>query len=125
MIHVTITLLDIIIFIIAFYYFKYIVYVLDKKTKYKDDMGMKIKYLFMFMYGGVFCLFFIDKIKEKRKIDYFKYVVLYRNEKIKRFGEEIYDNDTLNEHNNMKRYLKLKKVKKEIKWKQLKEMVSI
>lgn len=77
------------------------------------------------MFGGVFCLFFIDKIKEKRKIDYFKYVVLYRNEKIKRFGEEFYDNDTLNEHYNMKRYLKLKKVKKEIKRKRLKEMVGL
>lgn len=124
MIHINITLSHIIGFIIWFSYFNYIIYILDKKTKYRDDVGMKIKYLFIFIFGGFFCLFFLDKIKEQRKIDYFKYAVLYRDEKIKRLGESIYNDEILNEHNNMKIYLKIKKVKKDIKWKRLKEMVK-
>lgn len=124
MIHINITLSHIIGFIIWFSYFNYIIYILDKKTKYRDDVGMKIKYLFIFTFGGIFCLLFLDEIKEQRKIDYFKYAVLYRSEKIKKFGEELYDSDVLNEHNNMKRYLKIKNIKKELRWKKLKEMVK-
>lgn len=47
---------------------------LDKKTRYKEDksIGLDVKYSLLFLFCNIFCYLFVNKIREKRKINYFR-----------------------------------------------------
>lgn len=91
--------------------------ILDKKTRYVDDksIGLDIKYILLFLFCNIFCFLFINKIKEKRKIEHFKQMI--------RYYERIYsytdlfklaiDKEIQNRVLKMKRFLKLKNIKYE------------
>ena len=109
-------LVVIIIYTLYFGSFPYLPNILDKKTRYKNDKffigkNIDIKYILMFMFINVFCFLFLDKIRESRKISYYKDRVsnFEQNHMLK------YDYATskyYNEYVKMKRYLKMKRLKK-------------
>lgn len=121
--YLTITLKHLIGFLIGFLYFNTINYVLNKKTQY-NNCELTTKYCLIFTIFGLFCFLFIDKIKEKRKIECFEILV----KDYEKFGiddNDIFDDENREEYLNMKRYLKLKKIKNKTKWKRVKEMVKL
>lgn len=102
----------------GYYIWKFI----DKKTRYENinDEYLQIP----MMLGSFFSLIFIKKIREKRKIyaienklNYFQYLVKY-------IGYDYLDEKEKQNYITYNRILKIKKVKKDIKWKRLKEMVK-
>lgn len=88
--------------------------ILDKKTRCVDDksIGLDIKYVILFLFCNIFCFLFINKIKEKRKIEHFKQMIRYY-ERIYSYTD-LYQLAIDKEINNrvlkMKRYLKLKNI---------------
>ena len=94
--------------------------ILDKKTKCKgDNRNLSTKYYLIFYFLNIFCYLFLNKIREKRKINYYKYYIDFY-EKNKSFfklmsrypsiSENIlnYDDKT---HKKIIRYLKIKNIK--------------
>lgn len=53
---------------------------LDDKTKYVDDdrYFLSLRYVFLFLYGNIFCMLFIKQIRRKRKIEYLTYYINFR-----------------------------------------------
>jgi len=94
--------------------------ILDKKTKDKEDIrGLSIMYYLIFYYFNVLCFLFLKKIREKRKINYYKYYIKKYEENKSYFDiiakypemKEFFMNYNIKKHNEIIRYLKLKKLK--------------
>lgn len=124
MIHININLIQIISFISGAVYFNLMIRFLDKKTRYvKDETTLRLKYMLLFNIFTILCLPFIKQISEKRKVEYFEQELKYFDRIVER-NKNYYSEEEKEKFYNMKRYIKLKKVKNEIKWKRLKETVN-
>ena len=122
---INVTLYQAIAFGAGYIFFQIIGNILDKKTKYETDYGnTKLKYVLLFTTFNIFCFLFIDKIKENRKIDYMKDKVYADEKLIQNYGEDMLSEKEYQEHLHKKRYISINKMKKNIKWKKLKEMVK-
>lgn len=83
---------------------------LDKITRYHEDKsainGWSLFFIFLFF--GIFCFLFLNKIREKRKIEHFKNMIyFYEHFQSHTFQ---YDVDAQSKVLKMKRYLKIKNV---------------
>jgi len=107
-----IQIIPFIFLIIYFTSFSYMPYILDKKTKPKGNDGLiETKYNVLFCFVNIFCFLFLNKIREKRKINFYKNRILHYDQNfIKIFGFESLSPDGKLDYNRMKRYLKLKKI---------------
>ena len=87
---------------------------LDKKTLYKGDNIISGKWRWIFFTFNFWCYLFIDKIKEKRKIEYFERRTLMYENMIKSwtFDTDILTHSEKEDLRNMKLYLKINKIKK-------------
>ena len=92
------------------------IHLLDEKTKYKDDdRNLSIKYNIIFYIFNILCYLFLNKIREKRKIDYYKYFIKCFDDNIIYFklsyDPKISLEIAIKKRNEIIRYLKLKKLK--------------
>lgn len=90
---------------------------LDKKTRCEGDktIGLDLKYILLFLFCNVFCFLFINKIKEKRKIEHYKNLIDYYKVLNDYHENSIYygmknDTELTTKILKMKRYLKLKNI---------------
>jgi len=104
----------IIIFIILYSTsFAYLPNILDRKTKPKEDKGwfLETKYNILFCLVNIFCFFFLDKIREHRKTDWYKdRILMYDQNFVRMLGFESLSSKSKSEYLKMKRYLKIKKL---------------
>jgi len=71
-----------------------------------DVQNSHIKYLIIFMIFNFFCFLFINKIREIRKIDYYKKAIRF----LDFYDFENMKDDRKKDYIRMNRYLKLKKI---------------
>lgn len=93
---------------------------LDRKTKGKGDNIISTKWRLCFFVFNWICYFFLDKIKEKRKIEFMeRKILIYERmrDSWSFFGNDILTLEENNELINMKRYLKINKIKKNLRMK--------
>jgi len=92
---------------------------LDAMTRCKGDNILTVKYAWMFFLFNYLNYYFIDKIKEGRKIDYYiRYITDMERLSIRNKAHNIsgdFDYEDKEKIRNMKLYLKIKKIKKNIK----------
>lgn len=120
MIHITINIIQIISFIFGAVYFNLMIRFLDKKTRYvKDETTLRLKYMLLFDIFTILCLPFIKHIREKRKVEYFEQELKYYDKIVERH-ENYYSEEEKEKFYNMKRYIKLKKVKDKINYRKVK-----
>ena len=104
-----------ILFIFLMLYFTSFVYlpsILDKKTRTGAWDFYGVNYSLLFCFANIFCFLFLNKIRECRKIKYYKdRISHYEQCFILPFGFEYLSENRKKEYLNMKRYLKLKKLK--------------
>lgn len=87
---------------------------LDKKTRCKGDNIISGKWRWIFFIFNFWCYLFIDKIKEKRKIEFMERRIIMYDRMIKdwTFDTELLTLTEKEDLRNMKLYLKIKKIKK-------------
>ena len=107
------TLLTFILFMIYVLCVPTCPHILIEKTKPNEieTDDCKTKYIVLFCVFNIFCFLFLNKIREYRKIDYYKSIVLYYTQYKKSFGTTSLSEENEKEYIKMKRYLKLKKLK--------------
>lgn len=93
--------------------FAYLPYILDKKTRPKEYIfwSCETKSNVLFCFGSFFCFIFLNRIREWRKINYYKDRILnYDQNFVRMFGFESLPEKHKSEYVKMKRYIKLKKL---------------
>jgi len=89
------------------------IHILDEKTKYKDDdRDLSIKYYILFYIFNIFCYLFLNVIREKRKINYYKYYIKCFDDNRIYFELSFSLEIEIKKRNKIIRYLKIKQLKK-------------